>query len=241
MFLILGEAEDHAAVWVAERLQARGVETLYVTPLELLSAVRWHGRVGDGAVCFDVDLCDGREIRFDCVRGALNRISALPPALLDAVDPADHEYVANEFFALLLAFLEALPGPLINPPTPRWLAGPMGHPIEWAHLACRAGLSPAQHRWSVDAPAPSQAAPDIFTAIVLDGFVAPGDVSPELAQGCRALAKIANAPLLQISLAATARGPAFLGASSMADLRLGGEPLIDHLVDMLGADGRGPT
>jgi hypothetical protein len=55
---------------------------------------------------------------------------------------------------------------------------------------------------------------------------------PQLSAGCLALARIANTPLLGIEFT-VGQSPAFVSATPMPDLRLGGEPLLDELARTL--------
>lgn len=56
------------------------------------------------------------------------------------IQPEDREYVAAEMTAFLLFFLNALPCPRLNRPTPGCLSGPLWSPLRWMVEAARLGI-----------------------------------------------------------------------------------------------------
>ena len=150
MVLVLCEESDLAALWAASRLQARGLTVEIVTGADLAAAERWEHRVGRSGVTLDLTLAGGRRLSSAEVKGGLNRLFFLPSAWLQRIGGPDRDYAIQEMHALYLSWLHALPGPLLNRPTPQGLCGNWRHPSAWAALAARAGLPVAPYRQSSD-------------------------------------------------------------------------------------------
>ena len=70
----------------------------------------------------------------------LNRLIAPPETLVAQSVPGDREYAHQELTALYLSWLNAIPAPVLNRPTPQGLAGRWRHASEWAVAADEAGL-----------------------------------------------------------------------------------------------------
>jgi hypothetical protein len=216
-----------------------------VTAPVLEAALTWrHGISADGAAGVAIQLADGRRISSDEPAGVLNRISHVPRSRVDRVGGADSDYAAMEMNALFLSWLEALPGPLVNPPTPQGLCGRWRHPSEWAVLAARVGLGAAPYRQSHDSDPdsawlvpPRPGATTVFA--VGDSAVAAPHVPSHARDGCVRLARLAGEVLLGVDLI---QGPAGIwqatGASPTPDLTRGGEPLIDALAHVLSSPAR---
>ncbi|HEV2753193.1 MAG TPA: hypothetical protein VGV36_05080, partial [Solirubrobacteraceae bacterium] len=120
MRLVLHDPLDASAAWVAGGLRARGLEVEAVSSRDLLRARRWHHRVDSDGATVEITLADGRVVRSAQLRGVVNRLTTVPP-LEAPVVPADREYAEQERQALWLSWLEALPGPVLNRPTPQGL------------------------------------------------------------------------------------------------------------------------
>jgi hypothetical protein len=224
VFLILADAADSSATWLADALRRRLVSVSYVTPLELLRA-RWTARLSGRRGVIEIELADGRTIATNRVRGTINRVACLPYDVLEPISNDDREYAAQELFALCLAFLDRLPPPVWNPPTPRWLAGPSLHELEWGQIAARAGFHVATREWAADQTDSSVAHDGGRPVIVLDDYVTPD--TPAIADCCRKLARLAKAPLLEVRVDGQST---FRRASPLADFRLGGEQLVEELL-----------
>lgn len=240
MILVLCENFDAAALWAAARLQARGRETMVVTAPDLDAAVRWEHRVGrSGAASIEIELADGRRVSSREPAGVLNRLSFVPTARLDRTAGADRDYAVQEMNALFLSWLQALPGPVLNRPTPQGLGGNWRHPSAWALLAGQAGLAAAPYLQSCDsdpdavwlAQRPSAA----VTAFAVGGrTVAPPGVPDSVREGCLRLARAAGEALIGVDLIEQPGGRwEVLGASPRPDLMLGGEPVVEALGEVL--------
>ncbi|HEX2093713.1 MAG TPA: hypothetical protein VHG28_15025 [Longimicrobiaceae bacterium] len=229
MYLVMGASGDPSALWAYRGLRERRVGPLEWVSLEALAgAGRWEHRVGADGAAVRVTLADGREIRSEGVRGAINRLWAAPGIAPGAVHPADREYAEQELAAFYLSWLHALPPPVLNRPTPRGLCGAWRHATEWRRLAARAGLPTPEHGGE------GRDAGPVRTVYAVAGEVVGDDLPRGIREGCRRLARLAGTALLGISLApGTAAGWAFAGATPLPDLRPGGDALLDALARAL--------
>ncbi len=239
MILVLCEAFDAAALWAADRLRVRGREVAVVTAPDLDAAVRWEHRVSRrGAASIEIELADRRRVSSREPAGVLNRFSFVPTARLDRVAGADRDYAVQEMNALFLSWLQALPGPVLNRPTPQGLGGNWRHPSAWALLAGQAGIAAAYRQscesdpdaaWLVQRP------PTAVTAFVVGNrTVVPPSVPDAVREGCLRLARAAGEGLLGIDLIERhGQHWEFFGASPRPDLVLGGEPVIEALAEAL--------
>lgn len=237
MWLVLCHPGDQAALWAYHLLKRRGL-----MPIELVSAdaLAYSGRIvhrlGTEGVDGALTLQDGREIALPSIRGALNRISAIPARHLERASPSDHAYAVEECRALWLSFLHALPGRVLNRPTARGLMGCAPCGAEWAALAARAGLPVeafVQTSWADPGPASGHGFPtghDLRQVIVVAGALCGSSIPEALADACRRLAALAGSELLGITLGRGAAGAwLFLAATPLPDLRQGGASLIAAL------------
>src|SRR5262245_11465820 len=141
--------------------------------------------------------------------------------------------------ALFLSWLEALPGPVVNPATPQGLCGRWRHPSEWAVLAAKAGLAAMPHRQS-DETDPDRAwlsppTPGAVTVFAVgEAAVGSPQVPAPVREACVRLARAAGEVLLGADLLPAADGSwRLLTASPTPDLTRGGEPLIEALAQVL--------
>jgi hypothetical protein len=80
-----------------------------------------------------------------CLRGVLTAIDCVQPHDLPHVHPDDQTFVGQEMTAFLRSWLDTLPCPVLDQPTPIALSGPAGDPGAWASAAEAAGVS--DRRW----------------------------------------------------------------------------------------------
>jgi hypothetical protein len=192
-----------------------------------MRATRFEHRVGVEGAHATFALPDGREVDTTRVEATLNRLTVPDAELLGPAPPADRDYATQEVWATWLSWLHALPGPTLNPATPRGLSGPSLAPVEWSMLAGRAGLETAPV--SVDGAAFSSPAPAHLLFVVGEAVIGPPSPT-DVVQGCQALA-VASACLL-LGMTFTADW-LFVGATPHPDLRRGGRALIDALAAAL--------
>jgi hypothetical protein len=247
MWLILCSEADEAALWLRSQLKERGMAPLELVAGELLgSALRWEHEVGKDGAWFKVELQDGRQIDSRDVKGAVNRITAAGEAVRNPASAADRQYAMQEFAALLMSALHALPGPVMNRPTASGLSGAWRHPAEWVWMAGQAGLPVlpyvSESPTAPDAgwgwrPVVPYGAP-VDTAFVVEDRVT-GDVPERLHNGCAALAQKAGASLLGVDFLKDLQGTLwFAGAGPLPDLRRGGPPLVEAVHEALCAGGQ---
>jgi hypothetical protein len=241
VWLVLCHPGDAAALWAARQLRSRGLEPLEVVSAEALAyALRLEHRLGGGKTSVRIELGDGRRLAGDRVRGVLNRLSHLPTNHLQLVAERDREYAAQELSALCLSWLFALPGPVLNRPTPHGLPGPCLDRSEWFALAARAGLPSPPLRISSRRPdaGPVTVPRPACRVVAACGAVLGDPVPASATTPCLRLAELSEARILGIELRPYANERwAFAGASPLPDLRLGGEGLVGRLVAEL-SDGR---
>jgi len=239
--LVLHEAYDLSASWLADRLRARG-RAVCDLPAAMLgaAALRWHHRLGVAGVDFTLAHPDGTGVSPRSYGGTVNRLHYLPLALLARIGGADEDYARNELYALFLSWMNALPRPLLNAPTPQGLAGNWRHPSAWTALAHAAGLRVVPWRQNAASdPERGWAIPDqpgeVTVIIVGDRLVPPTaqtriSIPAEVEMACIALAHDAGAGILGVRLVpdpAIAAGWRFVGANLLPDLSAGGEALVD--------------
>lgn len=243
MWLVLCVSNDVSAFWAYEGLKARGLAPVELVTAEMLSyCVRWEHRLGADGVYIDITLADGRRIRNDTIRGALNRLLSVPSEHLLLTQPADREYTSHELHAFFMSWLYSLPQPVLNRPTPQGLSGQWRHVSEWVWLASKAGLPTSDYRQTsreridgmgVERRLVPIGAP-LNKVIVVEGYPLGVQAPAEIHDGCRRLAELSGTALLGIDFCV---GPAgswtFAGATALPDLRLGGEPLLAVLASVL--------
>jgi hypothetical protein len=194
-------------------VDARSAAEAALLSAEDLGSPGWIFSPGDPADGMAV--VEGRRVRTAVLRGVLTRRPAVVAAELVRIHPEDRSYVAAEMNAFLVAWLNALPCPVVNRPTPTSLCGPAWARIHWRAAAARAGIP-----WAEGA-----SAGDAETVVVCGERVlfAP-DTS--VAAAARALAREAGVSLLAVRV----RQGAVSGASVAPDL---GDPeLHPTLLDL---------
>ena len=135
MILVIARARDASAESVVSRWRERGAALLTARDL---SRTGWRHRVEsplDGTAVISDRLVPVRDIT-----GIVTTIPSVTASDLPHIVAEDRAYVAGEIQAFLLAWLEALPCPMLNRPTPRSLAGCGWRPEEWALAATAAGI-----------------------------------------------------------------------------------------------------
>lgn len=243
MWLVLCPSNDVAALWAYQGLKARGLAPLeLVRAEELAYSVRWEHRLGPGGVHVAITLADGRSICSDTLYGVLNRLMWVPPEHLVIAHPGDRDYVTQELTAFYLSWLYALPGPMLNRPTPQGPSGQSRHLSEWVWLASKAGLPTPDYRQSSQDHLNEMeverrlipAGVPVNTVFVVAGHIVGTPAPPDILRGCQRLSELSKTDLLGIEFAAGSTGPwTFVGATPWPDLRLGGQALLDVLASVL--------
>ena len=196
----------------------------------------------------DLEEAIGLAIEEGAVRGVLNRMTVVPPAVVAALEPTDRPYAIQEWMALHISWLSGVRAPVLNVPLVHGLCGALRPPSEWTWLAARAGLRTAdfqQHAPSTDADAlehatraatprltPAEYAAYVRTVLVVDGLAIPAGLPDEVEPACGRLGALSQTRLIGVDI--DTRGWQFVDASPRPDLRAGGEPFVDVLVDVFG-------
>lgn len=246
MRLVLCSANDISAHWAFNGLKRRGVDALEMVYSETLPfSLSWEHRLrGDGA-SIRITLSDGRLIDGDSIKAVINRLIAIPP--MELTHSPDAEYATQEFSALFLSWLYALPGQVLNRATPQGLCGQWRHLSEWVWLATRAGLPvPPYKQSNRDQINEAITERRLFpygtptrTLIVINGTVCGSEVPAAIREGCAKLWEFAETAILGLEFAQPQGADGkwlFAGATPMPDLRYGGEQLLDQLARLLAAE-----
>ena len=237
MWLVLCTTDDLSALWAARGLTARGLQPVEVVTAEALAYNRcFEHRLLGGRSSVKITLADGRVIDSATIRGTLNRLQVIPGSHL-RTNSKDRQYAEQELYALYLSWLYALPGKMLNRPTPQGLSGEWRHPSEWVWLANQAGLKTAPYGQSNFRAAPSlQQLPPaaVQTIIVVDGICCGAAAPREVMAGCSRLSGISATKLLGVDFEVTPDEDwIFSKATPFPDLRLGGDKLNDALAQAL--------
>ena len=243
MWLTICSSSDTPALWAHHSLRTQGLEPLELVTTEMLGqGVRWEHRLGIKGASINLTLSDGREIRSESIRGVLNRVTWIPTEHLPYVHLTDREYSIQEFLAFFSSWLYAFPRPVLNRPRPPGLSGQLRHITEWIWMASRVGLHISDYEQTSVNLVPEIAfegrcsptnAP-INTVIVVSGHVIASKAPSDVREKCRRLADLARTELLGIEFSEGAESPwTFVGATTLPDLRLGGQAVLDKLMLVL--------
>jgi hypothetical protein len=209
VLVVLASRLDTAARSLVDSWSRAGCALLSA---EDLGTTGWSFRVADPAG--GTAVVAGERVPVRKIRAVLTRRPAIVAEELRWIDPADRGYVAREANAFLIAWLHAIPCPVINRPTATSLAGPAWSPLHWAAAAARAGVA-----WG-----PRSDDDGVHEVTVCAGACA-GARSCEEAARARALADAAGVSLLGVHFA----GAHACGATTMPDLS--GHEVRDALLE----------
>lgn len=169
----------------------------------------------------------------------VDRLHYLPQTIVARLSGPDGDYARQEFYALLLSLLEAMPGPMLGTPSPQGLCGPWRHPSLWRDLARQAGLRivPWRQGASDDPEAAWTAAPDPRERLVLavaGRAVEPDALGPELAEPLSLFAERHCPGLVGLRfLPDPEAGWRFTGVELMPHLTTGGDKLVAAVSEAL--------
>lgn len=176
-----------------------------MTP-EDLSVAGWRYRLG--APEESVAVVGGRRIPSVELAGVVVRLPWVDPIDLPHISPRDQAYVATEMSAFLVAWLGALPCPVLNRPRPGCLTGPAWRPVEWLARASRLGIPVLSRRDGV----PGAAAAGDAT-LTLIGTRHLGKAHARVLAGAKRLAEAAGVALLYLRYAGTGQRARLTGAA----------------------------
>lgn len=181
MLAVLASALDPAA---RDLVAAWASADAALISAEDLSSEGWSFRVADPAG--GTAVVEGRRVPVRRLRAVLTRRPAVVAEELAWIDPADRAYMAAEMNAFLVAWLHALPCPVVNRPTARALTGPAWGPLHWAASAAGARVD-----WVKDGHGPMH-------DVTVCGRATVGAASHSEAAAARALADAAGVELLGV-------------------------------------------
>jgi len=173
----------------------------------------------------------------------------VPDELLMLTHPTDRAYVHQELHAFLLGWLDSMPVPVLNRPSPQSLCGRGPGISQWLQLAARAGLrTPTYRQSSRFAPTPYEIEASLpgqpgspTKLIVVGGRVLGATPSPSVQAGCRRLSESVGAPLIGVDFVVDGASDwQFVGATTFPDLRRAGDEGLDALVACLSDGAGGP-
>ncbi len=218
MYLVLASIDDVAALWAYEQLRRRDDRDWKIVTAEMLTfALRWEHFLSATEVTTRITLADGHVIDSRAIHGALNRLIIGPHPAGRYSNDGDLSYARNEFAALHMSWLHAVPH-IVNPPSPQGLAGAWRDPLEWRLLASRVGLDAVSN------------GTDKERHVIAVGASACGDAVPEeIQEASLALARLANTPILGLDFNSKWQ---FVDATVYPDLRTGGDAAIDALIEV---------
>lgn len=249
MWLILCSSSDASALWAYQGLKQLGLAPLHwITAESLAHARRWEHRLNSDDSQFKITLADGQKIDSTQIRGVINRLPAPSGWTAQQATPADQVYAQAELQAFYLSWLHALPGVVINRPTPLGLCGPWMHASEWTLRASRAGLRTCVYRQSSQdvehgmSPFPCRSSSyersTSRNLISLRGEIFGGAIPADVARACGRLTADVQMEMLGIQLhpeldPGHQNQWTFAGAMPLPDLRVGGAPLLWRLAQIL--------
>ncbi len=139
MILILADSTDPWAARIHQEAQRTGSDVCWVEPMQLLDKVllNWPVSAKESAVQGFLEI-HGQRIPLDTLTGIFTRLPFPLRVDLEGLSDADADYVTKEATAAWLAFLNAMPCPVINRPVPggrpTLLSGsPLLAPLAQAH------------------------------------------------------------------------------------------------------------
>jgi hypothetical protein len=229
VIVILCHADDAPAIWLHGALRGLGLTGLELVAVDqLVYSRRIVHRLDDDGDRGEIHLADGRVLRAESISGLINRLRYVPTEHFARADPSDRAYATQELSAFMLAWLDSVAGRVINPPLPYALDGGTFQPTTVLHCAAMAGLPTTTWRAGTNS-VEDEAAPEIIPThapIVFAGRVFGRILPRDLQEGCLRLAVLLGVPLLQILLHHSADlGWRFVGATGIADFRIGGRSL----------------
>jgi hypothetical protein len=244
-WIVLCSAADASALWVYERLRARGRAPVSLLFVEALAhaAVRWEHRVGARDATLTLTTADGRRLCGADVGAVLNRLVSAPLAVVDAAEPEDRDYARSELTAFAASWLRTLSATVVNAPHPHGLCGRWRQPLEWRALAARAGLIAAPLRLASagpDMPRPLGFGdePGTTTLLAVDGRILHAGVPSAVQRASAHLGRLCATRILGLrfdGIDPARSGWRFLDATPYPHLSLAGDTGVAALEGALGA------
>jgi hypothetical protein len=216
MIVVVAGQQDSMAQSLVARWAADDARLL---TCDDLSEAGWSYAPSDPAASTAV--VGGRPVAVTDMAGVLTRLLGVSADMLPHIDPADRTYVATEMHAFLVAWLDALPCPVLNRPSPDCLMGPYWRREKWVQRAAQLGIPvvPVQRSTRsscTSAPTPTTVKDGVTVTVV--GRRAVGSVDHTLARQARDLAMAAGVELLGVRFDGPEPGSRFLDATLWPDI-----------------------
>lgn len=158
------------------------------------------------------------------IGGVLTRLPYVSEHDLPQIVSTDRAYVAAEMNGFLLAWLTALPCPVLNLPTPGCLSGCSWHHKQWVHSASQLGIPVEKIQQRIGVPRRDRLTKRTSVSarsevtVTLVGSECFGAVSPVQIRQSRALAELAGVDLLAVRFAGPDPDSDFVSASLWPDI-----------------------
>lgn len=241
MNVILCHPGDVSAVWLAHALRSCGVALEVASVEALVYSRRIAFRQDSAGDRGSVTLHDGRVLRPEAIGVLVNRVRYLPTAHFATAAPGERAYAESELDALLLAWLNTVPGRVVNPPHPGAPGGAALAAMTMCRAALRAGLPAPPWQASsettqarIPATGATQASAASHVVIAFDGRLYGSRLPHPLQDGVRRLASLLDLPLLQVGFDRGPRGAwRFVDATGDVDFRRGGDAFARDLAAVM--------
>ncbi|BDT68111.1 hypothetical protein os1_22930 [Comamonadaceae bacterium OS-1] len=215
IILVLAHASDAGAASVAASvrnlLAGAPVEVWTVRP-ESLGLAAWSHTVDAHGCAHTRLVLPGRPaLHSNQIRAVFNRIQHLPMPQFSQAPPKDRDYAAMELQALVLSWLAACGGCVVQPLRGQpWLT-PQLPLLHWASAAARCGL-PVADQSAVAAPAPWDA------TVLVAGPLSTGILAGRLGVACVATAQNLGFTLLEFRFQRDSEGATLVDVSPHPEL-----------------------
>jgi len=224
-FCLLGEPEDLDLIRLARALQQREQRVELVLPEELLLGSALTYRIDGHSSWSSLRLQDGRTILSDPPVLVVNRLSELPQ-IAGPVNPPDAGYLAQEWRAVIAAWLRTLACPVLNPPRASFLHGPQLSAIMWRRVASAHGIP-------VSSCNPEAVRHPITVIWVGNRLVDPAQALPDiLTHPIAELSRFLGAPLLELSFDRRGDEWQFVRASTRPAFARASNQVVEALVEL---------
>jgi hypothetical protein len=226
VFAIVASRFDDDAQALVARWASRNAALL---SCEDLSQPGWRLSLGESRDATAV--VSGCIVPVHDIEAVLVRRPHVYEAELGHIADQDREYVAAEMNAFLLCWLDMLPCPVLNRPSPGCLSGPGWTEQQWNHAAALAGARVRSLRVASGATGAVATDPEETLAVTVAGSNCLGTARADMASIARRLAAAAEVALLAVHFEPDSDPPVFLRADPFP--ALSNTPIADAVLTML--------